>query len=34
MQQGNQKASPTYKKNTKRIHKKQYTTHYDQDSFY
>jgi hypothetical protein len=34
MQQGNQKASTTYKKNTKRIHKKQYTTRYDENSFY
>jgi hypothetical protein len=34
MQQGNQKASTTYKKNTKRTHKKQYTTHYDEDTFY
>jgi hypothetical protein len=34
MQQGNQKASTTYKQNTKRTHKKQYTPHYDEDSFY
>jgi hypothetical protein len=34
MQQGNQKASTKYKKNTKRTHKKQYTTHYGEDNFY
>jgi hypothetical protein len=34
MHQGNQKASTAYKQNTKRTHKKQYTTHYDEDSFY
>jgi hypothetical protein len=34
MQQGNQEVSTTYKQNTKRILKKQYTTHYDEDSFY
>jgi hypothetical protein len=28
------KASTTYKQNTKRTHKKQYSTHYDEDSFY
>jgi hypothetical protein len=34
MQQGSQKASTMYKKNTKRTYKKQYTTHYDEASFY
>jgi hypothetical protein len=34
MQQGNQKALTTYKHNTKRTHKKQYTTHYDKDILY
>jgi hypothetical protein len=34
MKQGNQKTSTTYKQNTKRTHKKQYTTHYDEDRFY
>jgi hypothetical protein len=34
MQQGNQKASTTYKKNTNRTHNTQATTHYDEDSFY
>jgi hypothetical protein len=34
MQQGSQKASTMYKQNTKRTHKKQYTTHYDEESLY
>jgi hypothetical protein len=34
MQHGNHKASTTYKQNTKRTHKKQYTKHDDEDSIY
>jgi hypothetical protein len=34
MQQANQKASTTYKQNTKRTQIKQFTTHYDEESFY
>jgi hypothetical protein len=34
MQHGNQEASTTYKQNTKRTHKKQYNTQYNEDSFY